>query len=332
MRGELAEPTIDGRLDCHASLAMTIPKFDNANAEVSKVYVVAPASGVHNSPSKDWRKYMEDAKNMLSTYGIQITYHYDMICDTVPIFFAPIFFASDSKFRIEDFARALDHDSRIIWAFRGGYGSIDVAISMMNYKSVGIDKKILIGMSDITALHILFNQHFGIPSIHAHGLYNAINHHDDLKYTLDILYGKSVTYQMLPKNDACSNHECEGEIIGGNLTIMSKLIGTALHPNTTNKILLLEDVAEKGYEIHRYLTHLFYSGIFTNIEAVIFGDFVKTDENCSDAINDFINNYIPHVPCYHIENVGHGDHNMAIVLGSPVSIRNAQLYFGSPYA
>ncbi|MGE3920577.1 MAG: hypothetical protein AB7F64_06500 [Gammaproteobacteria bacterium] len=62
-------------------------------------------------------------------------------------------------------------------------------------------------------------------------------------------------------------------VTGGNLTIIQTTIGTPWQINTDNKILLLEDIGERGYRVDRILEHLRQADIFKNVAAVLLGDF-----------------------------------------------------------
>ena len=67
----------------------------------------------------------------------------------------------------------------------------------------------------------------------------------------------------------------EGELIGGNLTVLCQLVGTDYLPDTTNKILFLEDIKEEPYRIDRLLTHLKLSKVFEKVNGIVLGEFKK---------------------------------------------------------
>ena len=101
--------------------------------------------------------------------------------------------------------------------------------------------------------------------------------------------------------------------IGGNLTIVQSSIGTDWQIRCENKVLFLEDISEKGYEIDRQLHHLDQAGIFDQVKAIIFGTFEKGDEHVQYAINNFAH-YKNNIPIFRSQKIGHGRYNTPIMI------------------
>ncbi len=116
-----------------------------------------------------------------------------------------------------------------------------------------------------------------------------------------------------------------GKIIGGNLAVLQTMIGTSLHPETTGKILFLEDCNEPGYKIARMLNHLEQAGLIDDVKCILFGEFTGGDEHKDYAIRDFISRHtvlpIFSIPC------GHGEINHPLLLGGEVKISRNVLEF-----
>jgi len=294
-------------------------KFDKQKHLVS---IIAPASACGDSEVK-----LAEGIKLLENYGLKTIvdkriFSYDSLD----------FFASSKEIRLETFAKALINENvKIIWAFRGGYGCSEFIDDCLDIKPVGT--KILIGYSDLTSFHILFNQHYNMPSIHGSVITSLLpsGQGQDINYIIDVLDGKEMQIDLQPITSHFNN-SIIGKTIGGNLTILCTMIGTKLHPQTNKKILILEDVNEKGYHIHRHLMHLKNAGIFDELNAVIFGDFIKGDHLIDSAIEHFCYNHIKHIPSYKASNIGHGKVNYPIILGNIAKIQANKLIIPSNFS
>lgn len=213
----------------------------------------------------------------------------------------------------------VDPEIDIIWAFCGGYGADVVAHKSLALKPIG--SKILIGFSDITMLHMLFAK-FGMPSIHGPMLSNMND--QDYARVIGILSGDDQIFKLKTKNDSAKNLDlARGEILGGNLCVLTTVFGTKLQPNLDNKILLLEDWDEPGYRLMRYFKQLENVENFDKLKAIILGDFLKGDENMKFALEQFCSNV--QVPVFSTNDIGHGDVNKPFVIGVDAEIENGNL-------
>lgn len=96
-------------------------------------------------------------------------------------------------------------------------------------------------------------------------------------------------------------------------------------------ILLLEDINEKAYAVHRNLVQLKTAGTFECLEAIIFGDFTKGDEFVEQTIKSFCLNHIPHIEAYKAHEIGHGEVNHPVIMNHEVIINSNVLSFTSPF-
>lgn len=278
------------------------------------IAIIAPASTCQDAKQK-----LEEAKILLKNKGFNIKISTDIFMQNgLP------FFAASKESRFTDFQDALsDPKVKIIWAFRGGYGCTEFVFDCLRLKPIG--NKILIGYSDITALHLLFNQHYNIPTIHGSVITSILSGQQGLDQIINILQGKESRLVLTSINIIPGSGKIGGKITGGNLTVFCNMLGTKLHPDTKGKILILEDINEKAYQVHRHLVHLKNAGVFDCVKAVIFGDFIKSDEYLEQAINHFCQNHIKHIPSYKATGIGHGDVNHPIVFGVDSIIQDEQL-------
>ncbi|KAK3275962.1 hypothetical protein CYMTET_15941 [Cymbomonas tetramitiformis] len=109
------------------------------------------------------------------------------------------------------------------------------------------------------------------------------------------------------------------------------MIGTTLHPNTNEKIVVLEDVGEQGYRVHRCLMHMQNAGLFANTKAVIFGDFTGSDKHLQSSIEHFIEQYLSSIPVFKTTGIGHGATSRPLPFGVAGVIQNNQISITSPF-
>lgn len=277
------------------------------------IRIIAPSSTL---PSyEEAQSKLEMVINFLKIHGFEVSAPHNIFANpSIP------FNSNIREVRLEHLKDALeDPEIDIIWAFRGGNGGSEIA--MLAMKITPINSKILIGFSDITSLHLLFNQHYQIPTIHGPVLSSLLDKHPHMIEVIkEILEKKEQSVRLVPKNQLANNSpKIEGELTGGNLTILCCNIGTALEPHTIGKILILEDVNEPGYRIRRALTQLEQSGKINKLAACILGDFTESDDKIEWAIDDFIVRN-PAIPIFSLKGVGHWAENIPLVFGRKATI------------
>jgi muramoyltetrapeptide carboxypeptidase len=245
------------------------------------------------------------------------------------------FHSDDDDIRFEDLKRALmAKDSKVIWCLRGGYGSARLLSDLKKMKKPG-QKKIIIGFSDITALHSFVNQKWGWESIHGPTI-STFSHKNFNKACFqelrDILFRKSKksTFGLMPMNIVAEKNSkaISGSLIGGNLAMIQTLIGTSFEIKTSGKILILEDVNERGYRIDRLLNHLLMSGALKGCKAIIFGDFTNALEPGGESYVEFALTRFAldcKIPIYSSLEFGHGNINRPMVLNSQTIIKKETL-------
>ena len=171
-----------------------------------------------------------------------------------------------------------------IFCLRGGYGSPQV-LPYLDYELIKRHPKALIGYSDITALLNAITAKTGLITFHG-----PIAKQNFTDYTLanfkKVLFNPKAPISLAsppafePKEGQAEQdnrlsviHQgsAQGELIGGNLSLMVKLIGTPYEPDYRNKILFLEDIEEAPYRIDGMLTHLSLAGRLQQVAGIIFG-------------------------------------------------------------
>ncbi len=202
---------------------------------------------------------------------------------------------------------------------RGGYGSIRL-IDSISFR--GLPLKPLVGFSDVTALHASF-QSAGRISIHGPVVTQLGR---SPRPVVDRLY--SVLESTNPP-DALSATDClipgivEGPLIGGNLSVLTRLLGTPYFPEPSGAILLLEDVGERPYRLDRMWTHLRLAGIFKKVRGIALGELTSCEENSADYSSaDVLHGLAAEarLPCAAGFPIGHGEANWAVPLGCLVRL------------
>ena len=167
-----------------------------------------------------------------------------------------------------------------VWCIKGGYGCTRI-MDMVDWDMIRRHPKALIGFSDITALHVMLNEHVGLCTFHGpmpkssplqpgatlDSLLHAIGGAPDT--SLHNLDGSPL--RCLREGVA------EGRLVGGNLTLVTSLVGTPYGVEPEGKLLFLEDVGERTYVIDRYLHQLYNAGILSRCAGIILGGFTDCE-------------------------------------------------------
>ncbi|HZF44644.1 MAG TPA: LD-carboxypeptidase [Sphingomonadaceae bacterium] len=192
------------------------------------------------------------------------------------------YLAGKDRERADDVnAMYADKDVRAVFAVRGGWGSARV-LPFLNWPLIRANPKLLIGFSDITALHLAFAARAGFTTIHGPGAGS-----DWTKFSLDafrglVFDGLTPVYrapegaddrlvQRTGRTRTFRPGKAAGRLLGGNLTVLTALMGTPYLPSFDGAILFLEDTNEAEYRIDRMLTQLALGGVLQRVAGVAFG-------------------------------------------------------------
>jgi len=170
-----------------------------------------------------------------------------------------------------------DNSIKAILCARGGYGTVQI-IDAINFTNLKKNSKWIVGYSDVTVLHSHLNN-LGIASLHATMPINfESNTNESLVSLKNALFGNL-------NNVECKAHplnkfgKIEGDIVGGNLSILYSLLGSQSDINTIGKILFIEDLDEYLYHIDRMMMNLKRNGIFGNLKGLIIGGMSDMNDN-----------------------------------------------------
>ncbi len=225
--------------------------------------------------------------------------------------------------RLSDLESALlDSSTRAILCSRGGYGVVHM-LERLEQLPLTEDPKWVIGFSDISALHALFASK-GIASIHAsmtkHLALTGGNDPDSAAL-FDILKGGKPRY-CFDSHQLNRHGRAQGRIIGGNLAVLTGLIGTPFDIfKGEGYILFIEDIAEPIYKVERILYQLRMSGVLQSLKGLIVGQFTEysPDANYHDMETMILDMVSPYsYPVAFNVPIGHVDHNIPIIENADV--------------
>lgn len=185
----------------------------------------------------------------------------------------------------EDNARAeelnemfYDKEIKGIFIIRGGYGSARI-LDKIDFNNIRKNPKIFSGYSDVTALHIAINQKCSMVTFHTPmactEFYRNIDDYTKESFIDNVFnsssHRKIVNPEEAGKFESLVRGKASGRIVGGNLSVITSLMGTPYEIDTKNKILFLEDIDEPPYKIDRMLMQLKMGNKFKDAAGIILG-------------------------------------------------------------
>lgn len=236
--------------------------FPKALKKGAKVAISSPAGAVWDS------KQVETFANILTAFGFEVVFG-----KTLSLKHG--YFAGTDAERANELNQFFaDSSINAIFCMKGGWGCARI-LDLLDYASIKNNPKILIGFSDITALLLAITNQTGLITFHG-----PVGNSGWNDFTIDVfkrvcMNAEALQYPKNPVNDVqlktYSKGKATGELWGGNLTVLTGLIGSKYLPDFKGAILFLEEAKEEPYSIDRMLTQLKLSGIFDNVSGIIFG-------------------------------------------------------------
>jgi muramoyltetrapeptide carboxypeptidase len=176
-----------------------------------------------------------------------------------------------------------DKDVKAIFAVRGGWGSARL-LPYLDWNIIRANPKLLTGFSDITALHMAIAAKGGFVSLHGPNGGSAWGKSSWDSFRSIAFDGATPLFENPEGGEdrlvqrrwrtrvlGGGTGKAQGRLLGGNLTVLTALVGTPYLPSFDGAILFLEDVDEAEYRIDRMLTQLGQAGVLKNLKGVVFG-------------------------------------------------------------
>ncbi|QKJ32156.1 LD-carboxypeptidase [Mucilaginibacter mali] len=264
-------------------------------------------------PAKKLPRPMTEAVKVLEGWGLEVVQGETLLASYHQ-------FAGDDELRAKDLQRFIDDDSiKAIIAARGGYGTIRI-VDMVDYSRLATNPKWIIGFSDITVLHSHLHTNYGLQTIHGQMPVNVPDASSQSLISLKkALFGQEVTYRF-KSYSANRPGEATAPVIGGNLSLLIAMLGSASDMDYNGKILFLEDVGEYLYSIDRMMYTLKRAGKLDNLAGLIVGGFTELKDNdipFGFSVPDIVMNLVSefnYPVCFDFP-AGHIPDNHAIIFG-----------------
>ena len=232
------------------------------------------------------------------------------------------YFSGTDEERTDELQAMLDDESiKAILCGRGGYGAGRI-IDQLDFEAFRQHPKWLIGFSDITVLHAHIYSNYKIATLHA-PMAAAFNdgaaENDFIQSLKNAIEGRKAKYECA-MHEFNKRGEAVGELIGGNLTLITHLTGTPSEIKTKGRILFLEDTGELLYKIDRMMYQLKRGGKLDKLAGLIIGGFSDTTDterpfgkSMYEIIQDIIKEY-DYPVCFGFP-VSHDKENYAMKIG-----------------
>lgn len=273
------------------------------------IYITAPAKAIEEEHVLNAKRFFEN-----KGYRVEISknccgqHHY---------------FSGTDEERTADLQYAFDNpEVKAIICARGGYGSIRI-LDKLQWASMIRNPKWLLGFSDITIFHQrLFR--FDILSIHGTMPLNfETNSKEALDTLMDCLNQKS--YTISAKTDPSNKFgKTQGQLVGGNFSILYSLLGTDDQIDYSGKILFIEDIAEHLYHLDRMLYSFQKSGILNKISGLMVGGMTNMQDTSIPFGSTYEEIILDHLKYRNIPvafgfPIGHIPDNRAVIVGAEYS-------------
>lgn len=234
------------------------------------------------------------------------------------------YFSGNDTDRMSDFQLAIDHkEAKAILCARGGYGCVRI-MDKLNWSNFEQSPKWLIGFSDITVMHHRA-QRLSVMSMHATMPLNfQMNSKEALETFRAALIGESFSIQA-PSYALNKMGSARGRLVGGNLSIIYSLLGTADVYDFKDSVLFIEDLSEQLYHIDRMLFALKKAGVFDEIKALLIGGMTDLKDTNPSFGMTYEKSILEKVKehnfpvCFNFP-TGHIEDNRAMIIGALVDL------------
>jgi len=280
------------------------------------VDLVAPGSGLLDTAD------INPIVEFIRQWGLVPRYSPDLISSNPNQH--PPYLSNTDDARFDQLQAALfAEDSQAVWCVRGGYGCMKL-LPQLQALTPPKQSKLVIGFSDITVLHLFLHQQWGWETVHGEMLTRWYTPESAEKMALlkDVIFGVKPTIQyvgMVPLNVLAQHSgRVEGAIMVGNLSLLQSSLGTFWQLDTKDKILVIEEVHERGYRIDRILEQLYQAGTLSMAKAIIFADMAVGVDQKEAELVDTVLQQLAHklsIPVYQIKGIGHGENNHPLPMG-----------------
>lgn len=242
------------------------------------------------------------------------------------------FSAESVAARVDGVHKLLDDpEVQAIIAVRGAYGTLDL-LPLIDFKRFSAAKKLLVGCSDVTALLAQISARAQMPAIHGPTLGSSfadaktdVASRESVDATWALLTDPSYRYKQ--EVQVLRDGSGEGQLVVGNLTMFLSLLGTPWDFDYSGAVLVVEDVGEAPYRIHRAFTQLKYAGKLDRLSGLVFGRFSRCQAEYGPSVNEVITMVVEELlkgknyPVISGLEIGHWGKNIPLAWGCRAAIQ-----------
>lgn len=195
------------------------------------------------------------------------------------------YLAGSDEDRVTDIHQMFSNKNvKAIFCLRGGYGAVRL-LDKIDCKLIRNNPKIFVGFSEITSLQMAFLKRAGLITFA--GPMIIPNFSKDISSYTEENFWKTISSstkqgpvktKILFRTNSKNLSDVSGKILGGNLAVLTSLIGSKYFPDLNESILFLEEVDEPPYKIDRMLNQLRMNKIFKNVKGIVLGSFIDCVE------------------------------------------------------
>lgn len=250
------------------------------------------------------------------------------------------YLAGDDTARADDINKAFaDRSVAGVHAIRGGWGSARL-LPYLDYDTIRRNPKVIIGYSDVTALLLAIHAKTALVTFHGPIGLGRWDAYSLEYYKRVVMNGEQVGYgnkqgispdrnalvQVEYRTQTITPGRARGRLLGGNLTVLTTILGSPYLPDWDGCILFCEDVHEDLYRVDRMLTQLKLAGVLSKIKGFVFGSCSQCGPGDGNygalTLEEIFADHIKPlgVPAWSGAMIGHGQPQWTLAEGAEVEI------------
>ncbi len=286
---------------------MTIPAYLQKGDTVA---IIATARKIDKEP-------LEPAITLLESWGLKVVLGKTIGPEQHQL-------AGPDSLRALDLQEMIDNPNiKAIWGAKGGYGTVRI-VDQIDFKKFKKNPKWIVGFSDLTVLHSHINK-MNIATIHGMiGISVKRATPESIETLRKALFGEKLEYHV-PFHDFNRKGKAEGELVGGNLSVLYSIMGSDSEMDYKGKILFLEDLDEYLYHIDRMMMNLKRNGYFEGLKGLVVGAMTDMNDNdipwgehALEIIRDAVKGY--DFPVIYNFPAGHIKDNRSLIFGKKITL------------